>query len=292
MMNNPTLDIDSGIKLLTELCLKNKNYQKLCSAYLLLIGNEVDKTGIRLGVRARDKTKREPIYKHMALINDFLMLNLRMTIFKEDLVNKIKKTENKIIRQELIFSTKSCAELVDVYYDLRKISIPNIYKSEKLSELPLTNNLRAFKLMGDSSDKKDKKVSASDKLKPLILQKIKNNQRKVQKEVEKTGYREGLLERSLRLKEAEKFVKGSKGEKTKLEGKLRDNLQYQMAVPDLAKYFILSIVIFFGLLGMIMGIEAATYANAIYSLSLIMMLFFGACIVFFVMYYNLYEQEE
>ncbi len=276
------------LKFLTELCVKSGNYQKLHSTYLILIGNEVDKISVKLGIKKRDKTKRDLIYRQMAIINEFLTLNLRLTLFKVETIDKIKKVETQLLQQRIAYSKNSCSELCEIYFDLRKIAIPNMYKSTDLSDFPIATNYRAL----GSNTKKNKKKSATDQLKPLILQKIKTGQAKIQKEIARNGYRDGLLERSLRLKEAERIVKEPKEEKTRLKEKLKDNLQYQIIVPDLIKYFILSLTIFFGALGVVVGIEATTYSYALNALSLVMVLFFGACISFFIVYHNLYERED
>ncbi len=283
------LETDDLLKILAEFYIRNEDYKKLFNVCFTLIGNEVDKIGIKLGIRPRDKSKREWLYRHMSDINEFLLSNLKIELFDLELIEEIKKIEFSILSSKITFSPASCKILIEIYYSLRKISMPNLCKSLEEIELPHASNSKFFSgLIG----KRDNDLDVTTKIKSLILQKINDNQMNLQREMKEAGYSEHLIEKSLRLMDAERIVKRKKGEKVKVKGKLKDNLLYQVKLRSLFKYFILSVFAIFLIVALTTTYETMVYPYALNALNILILLFYGASAALIFMYYNLYERGE
>ncbi len=167
--------------------------------------------------------------------------------------------------------------------------MPNLCKSLEEIELPHASNSKFFSgLIG----KRDNDLDVTTKIKSLILQKINDNQMNLQREMKEAGYSEHLIEKSLRLMDAERIVKRKKGEKVKVKGKLKDNLLYQVKLRSLFKYFILSVFAIFLIVALTTTYETMVYPYALNALNILILLFYGASAALIFMYYNLYERGE
>jgi len=94
--------IDSKLKHLIQVCKETQNYKKLAVTGFILISNKIEEIGIRLGLRPRNKEKDEKLFEYMKLINDVFETNLKIHIFRENLLDTLKQCETLFLRKRRI----------------------------------------------------------------------------------------------------------------------------------------------------------------------------------------------
>ncbi len=224
----------------TKILIENQNYNDLFKIYLDLIYNAIIKIGIKLNIRT--PKFNEKIYDYMIIIDQFLLNNINIVLFGEriqklinfyTLYNKVNSSlENLTIDQ---YDVK---ELVEEYYELKGIRVPNVFQdieSYKTSKYANFQTLKAYNLVLGKKNKNYDNTNMEDALQEMITNRIQNDTDKIRR-----AYKEGNLafDKSFRklatLNSIQKNIETLKKKSHQIEisGTLSDNLEYKIYTLD------------------------------------------------------------
>jgi len=281
-MNYKVLDLK--LKNLIQLCKETENYKKLSVVSITLISNILNEIGLKLGIRARNIKSNEKIYKYMKLINDVLVKNLKITLFHEEDIESIREIEIFFLKKEGNLPFQYVKILFSIYYELRKLEVPNLYESINEDDFSVTSNIKYF------SNRSSKNSNDSDKFKPLILHKIKEKELKLQKEL-KNGFNKDIFESAIYLKKFKDSFINRSTNKIKLRGKLKDSINYQRSLDDIIGLGIIGTSIIFFIMGLVIIIEMIFYPTLMGALSILILIFFGPSSFLFLLYWYYFKKE-
>jgi hypothetical protein len=276
-MNNQM--IDAKLKHLIQTCMETNNYKKLAVVSFMLTSNRVNEIGIYLGVRPREKALGEKIFEYMNLINEIFEDNLRVSIFRSSIIEKIQENEILFLKSKGDLPLDHIKQMYSVYYDLRDLEVPNLHKSPDHDQVWHSSKLGAFSFL--SPEGRRKKERNSDALRPLILQKIREReiflQKKLQRRMDSHQFETAIYLRS---------VKNSltNTNKVTIHGALKDNLTYQRSIESVYRFFILGVIILLISLGAAILIELSFFPLSSGQLSTWALILFG-CGAILIYYY-------
>jgi len=279
--------VDNKLQELTQICVKTKNYKKLAVVGLMLISNKIDELGIKLGLKPRDKDEGELIYEYMKAINVFLDDNLKFALFEENLLTVTKRIEEDFKCNIENISVKFVKVAFNAYYELRKIEVPNLYKSYNSVGTGSENNAFLYSALNSrySANKRDGSNKTNKLLSSHLESESKLLQSKLRKKYDKESFKKMLL-----LKSAQYSIEKEQN-KTEYEGTLANNFNYQRSKPLLLGYLFLSIFILFFLLTTVMIVQAVIVPKASLTSSFLILLFSVPCLLMLIIYwYNFKER--
>jgi len=282
--------IDSKLKSLASLCKENNNYKSLTIAIITLISNKVNKIGIKLGIRPRlrikDNTKLnrdETLYEYMCLINDVIYQNLnRINLFREEDLKFIKESEIRLKREEGTLPKEYIEKLIEIFYDLRKIDVPNLmddFNDGMLYHTPKEKFMSTF-LFNRSKKKND-----DYDIRKIMLYKIKKKQERLQNEWDPSNFNKNLFNKAFYFKGAIKSIRNGDQKKTIFAGRLKDNVDYQKSMHELIGNAFLGAFMACLILALGMIYETLLFPQYINTLSILILLFLGPSILFFLIYW-------
>lgn len=242
--------LDSRLKTLIFTCKETGNTKKVAVVSFILLSNQVDEIGIKLGMRPRKKESNEKIHEYLTLLNSIFESNLKVRVFQEEDIGQIKQCETLFLRSRGDIPLSYTRMILEIYYDLRKLEVPNLHEALDLERLETTG----FGFASLLSPQARKKKRDDNNLRPLILQKIKEKQASIQKQME-SNFNAHQLETAIYLN----TVKNSLNEKNKrkiiFNGALKDNISYQMSIEEVFKYLVLGVIFILFSLGIVILIE-------------------------------------
>ena len=165
MSNNSSNVLDLKLKSLIHACKASGNYKKLSVVGFILTSNIVDEISIKLGMRPRRKKDQEKIFEYLTLINQLFTANLKITVFSSDLIDTLKQTELLFLKSRGNLPYEYIKQLIAIYYELRKLEIPNMYKGmtgDDLLDHPSMGTLNFFSRRSSSRKKNE------NKFKPIL----------------------------------------------------------------------------------------------------------------------------
>ncbi|MHA1285318.1 MAG: hypothetical protein ACTSQP_22685 [Promethearchaeota archaeon] len=267
--------IDSKLKNLILLCKETSNYEKLAFIIINLINDKLNEIGIKLGLRPRN-SKNELLNEYMIQINSFLENEINIRFFPESLILMIHDCEimsmsNLAISKELI------KKLINAYYELRKLKIPNLIVGKDLILNRFSERKFLFK------DKRLNSVNLQgiiDLLNLLILEEIKAKEN-LNRNLIFNEHVEYDIEKLLRLKALKNLFEENK----KNYFFSKENLKYYIKNTNLTskffKDFLLSLLFLFSLMSLTILIELILFPILLSSLSMLLFIFFGLTILLF-----------
>jgi hypothetical protein len=129
-----------------------------------------------------------------------------------------------------------------------------------------------------------------DKLKSLILHKIREHERDIRNEL-KGGFNKDLFESAVYLKNVRKSVEDPKQSKVQLRGALKDNINYQQSLNDIYGFTLIGLSIVLFLLGIMVVIQAAFHPSLAGPTSILLLSFFSSGCFFLYLYWNFFKKE-
>ena len=220
----------------------------------------------------------------MKIINKVLVDNLKLTLFHEDDVESIREIENLFLKKKGDMPFQYIKKMFSIYYELRKLEVPNMYESVNDDDFTATTNLKYF------SSRSPKNNGSSDRFKPLILHKIREKELILQKEL-KNGFNKDTFESAIYLKKFKDSFNNRGTNKIQLQGRLKDSISYQRSLDDVIGFGIIGISILFFMLGLIITIETTLYPNLTAALSVLILIFFGPGILSFLSYWYYFKKQ-
>jgi hypothetical protein len=280
-MNHKVLDLK--LKRLIMVCKETGNYKKLAVVGFTLVSNLIDEIALKLGTRPREKENGESILKYVYMINEVFDRNLHIHIFQEDVIETIKDVELLFLRNRGDLPLEYIKRILNVYYELRKVEVPNVYKSLTGEGYFDDSNLHLFST--GLRTKKDK----SSKFKPILLQKISEQERTIQRQLN-DHLEQGSLEKAIVLKNMRLSLNKEKG--FTMQGSLKDSLDFQTRTHVIVKFMLIGLAMLSFLLGVIIITEIVLYPLTISALSSLLLIFFGVCVVIIYIYKNVFRRRQ
>jgi len=275
--------LDSKLKHLIQVCKETKNYKKIAVTGFILISNLLDEIGIKLGIRPHNKLKEEKIFEYMRIINDVFETNLQVKIFSVELLDTIKKCELLFLRSRGDVPFEYLKEILNAYYELRKLEVPNLHEQLKEGNIIETPNLFSFLSPRTKKDSKD-----PNKLKPLILHKIKQKEISL-RETLNYKFNPQLLETAIYLKKVRKGIEENDHRKIVYQGSLKNNINYQQSLEQILGYFTLGAFLFAFLFGFAITIETMLYPLTINTQGIYLLILFGTAALLFIVYWHYFR---
>lgn len=279
--------IDSKLKHLIQVCKETQNYKKLAVSGFILISNKIDEFGIKLGLRLRNKKKEEKIFEYMKLINDVFESNLKLHIFKEEIIDNLKKYEILFLRNRGDVPYNYIKKIFVLYYELRKLDIPNLHEHLKEDNIIKTTNVNLFAFL---SPRSRQKRNDDNKLKPLILHKVKEKEIAL-RETLNNDFNSKAFEQAIYLKKIKKELEESGKNKIVIQGALKDNINYQLSLKSILGYFILGLFLVAFCFGFIVLIEMMLFPFTVGIFGLWILLLFGVSAFFLILYWQNFRGE-
>ena len=277
--------LDLKLKRLIQLCKETRNHKKIAVVSFVLTSNAVDEIGIKLGMRPREKSAGEKIFEYMELVNKVFGLNFSVNVFKTELIDVLKRVELLFLKKEGEIRFEYTKEIFEVYYELRKLDVPNLHDSvnPEVVEKNRTISLFSFLSGGQSGKNKDER-----RFNPILLQKFKEEEKALQYQLNKE-FDKNSFEKILQLKTIRKSIEKRKSRKIVISGSLKDNISYKQSKEQVGQFLVIGIIILFAMVGIVSLIEALMYGFLSVAISYNLLVCFGVIIVLYFVnktYYN------
>ncbi|MFX0029919.1 MAG: hypothetical protein ACFE8B_11960, partial [Candidatus Hermodarchaeota archaeon] len=244
---------------------------------------------LKLGMRPRNRGKKEEmLFEYMGVVNDIFERNLQIQIYNQNLVKSIKEIELLFLRNRGDLPYKYIKNLINVYYELRKIDVPNLYKGMTGEDYFETSNLY---MLNVNPRRISQKKEGTSKFKPILLQKIKEQERVLQNSLQRK-LDQTNIERAIFLKNIKESLTSNHQNRITLQGTLKDNLNYNKSQNTLIKYFILGIAFLSLSLGVLIGVEIFLFPDLMKAINHLLLIFFGIVITAIFLYKHLHKRGE
>jgi len=274
---------------LIQACKETGNYKKLAVVGFISTSNLVDEIALKLGMRPRYREKSEELlFEYMTAVNDIFEKNLQIQIFNNETITTIKEIELLFLRNRGDIPYKHIKKLIFVYYELRKIEVPNLYKGMTGEDYFESSNLYMLNVIPRGM--RQKRDTNSSKFKPMLLQKIKEQERVLQNNLNKK-LDQMNIERAIFLKNIKKSLKESNKNRITFQGTLKDNMDFGKSQNILIKYFLFGIAFISLCLSGLIAVEMFLYPNTMPALSNLLLIFFGIVIIMIFSYKSLNKKR-
>jgi len=260
---------DIKLKNLIQACKENGSNKKLAVISFILTSNKMDEIGIKLGVRPRKK-KEEKLFEYATLINDIFKSNIEVSIFRQELIEKLKTCEIPFLERRGNIPEEYIRQVFEIYFDLRELEIPNLSKHLK-SDTFIESQLECYSFLSSSSRHRKKNP---DSLKPLILQKLREKENALQRDLD-CELNPEKLERKIQLHAIRNSLERKGNHAVVIQGTLKQNLIYQNSIEGIFTYLLFGLIILTFSLGMIVLIECSFFPSITSARSPWTLFFFG-----------------
>ncbi|MBD3215231.1 MAG: hypothetical protein GF311_21670 [Candidatus Lokiarchaeota archaeon] len=272
---------DDQIKELIEICKHTKNYKKIAVVGFMLINNRANELGVKLGIRPRNR-ENESLYDYLSNINTILTTNFEINLFRDDFLTNLKKYEIIFTKQRGEMPFQYLSEIYELYYELRKLEVPDLWKKVSPEMLPRGISEISFlsSFLSGSSQKEEQ-----DPIQKIILHNFQRHETQLKARL-KQKYDPNTFESAILLKRVKTILEQNKSGKILLKGTLKDNIIYKHSLNSTIGFFLLGISILLGMVGVVCLFQAVLFPTISSSLSMIILLFFGSAAFFFYIYWS------
>ena len=274
-MNEQLLDLK--LKRLIQLCKETRNHKKLAVVSFVLTSNAVDEIGIKLGMRSREKNSGEKIFEYMELVNKVFRVNFSVDVFRPELIEVLKRIELLFLKKEGDLRFEYAKDIFEVYYELRKLEVPNLHDSINSEIIDKNRTISLFSFLSGGRIGRGREKSA---LNPILLHKFKEEEEALQYQLNKQ-FSKNTFEKILQLKTIRKGIEQKKGGKIVISGSLKDNISYKQSKEHIGQFLVIGIMILFAMVGSVSLIEALIYGLLSVAVSNNLLVCFGAIVVLY-----------
>ena len=269
--------LDLKLKRLIQLCKETRNHKKLAVVSFVLTSNAVDAIGIKLGMRSREKRAEENIFEYMELVNKIFKVNFKVNVFRPELIEVLKRIELLFLKKEGELRFEYVKEVLAVYYELRKLEVPNLHDSINSEVIDKNRTMSLFSFLSGGRSGRGKEKSAFN---PILLRKFKEEEEALQYQVNKQ-FDKKAFEKILQLKTIRKGLERKKGGKIVISGSLKDNISYKQSKEHVGQFLVIGIIILFAMVGCVSLIEALMYGFLSVAISYNLLVCFGAIVLLY-----------
>ena len=260
-----------------QLCKETNNHKKIAVVSFVLTSNAVDEIGIKLGMRSREKSAGEKIFEYMELVNRVFGVNFSVNVFRPELIDVLKRVELLFLKKEGELRFEYTKEIFEVYYELRKLDIPNLHDSINSEVIDKNRTISMFSFLSGGRIGKGKEEGMFN---TILLQKFKEEEKALQYQLNKQ-FDKNTFEKILQLKTIRKGIEQKKGGKIVISGSLKDNISYKQSKEQVGQFLVIGIMILFAMVGIISLIEALMYGFLSVAISYNLLVCFGVIIVLY-----------
>jgi len=243
----------------------------------VLTSNIVDEIGIRLGMRPREKNSGEKIFEYMELVNKIFGVNFSVNMFRSELIGVLKRIELLFQKKEGELSLEYVKEIFEIYYELRKLDVPNLHDNINSEIIDKNRTISLFSFLSGGQSAKRKKENLFN---PILLHKFKEEEKVLQYQLNKQ-FDKNTFEKILQLKTIRKSIEQKKGGKIVISGSLKDNISYKQSKEQVGQFLVIGIIILFAMVGIVSLIEALMYEFLSVAISYNLLVCFGAIVVLY-----------
>jgi len=269
--------LDLKLKRLIQLCKETQNYKKLAVVSFVLTSNTIDEIGIKLGMRPREKNDGEKIFEYMELVNRIFSLNFRIKIFKLEIIEVLSQIELLFLKKEGDLGLDHVREVFDIYYELRKLEVPNLHENINSDILDRNRSISMFSFLSVGQNSKNKKEGAFN---PILLHKFREEEKALQIQLEREFDKE-TFEKILHLKTIRKNIEQRSKGKIIISGSLKDNISYRQSKETIGQFLVFGLIVLFAMIGIVTVIESFMFGVLSEVISYNMLICFGAIIVLY-----------
>jgi hypothetical protein len=269
--------LDLKLKRLIQLCKETRNYKKLAVVSFVLTSNTVDEIGIKLGMRPREKKSGEKLFEYMELVNNIFSVNFSVNVFRAELIDVLKRIELLFLKKEGELSLDYVKEIFEIYYELRKLDVPNLHDNINSEIIDKDRTISLFSFLSGGQNAKRKNGNL---LNPILLHKFKEQEKALQYQLNKQ-FDKNTFEKILQLKTIRKGIERKKGGKIVISGSLKDNISYKQSKEQVGQFLVIGIIILFAMVGSISLIEALMYGFLSVAISYNLLICFGVIVVLY-----------
>ena len=269
--------LDLKLKRLIQLCKETHNYKKLAVVSFVLTSNTVDEIGIKLGMRPREKNSGEKLFEYMELVNKIFNVNFSVNVFRLELIDVLKRIELLFLRKEGELRLEYIKEIFEIYYELRKLDVPNLHDNINSEIIDKNRTISMFSFLSGGQNAKRKNENLFN---PILLHRFKEEEKALQYQLNKR-FDKNTFEKILQLKTIRKGIEKKKGGKIVISGSLKDNISYKQSKDQVGQFLVIGIIILFAMVGSISLIEALMYGFLSVAISYNLLVCFGAIVVLY-----------
>jgi hypothetical protein len=224
----------------------------------------------------------------MELINEIFERNLKIPIFQVKHIEDIRECEALFLKNRGDIPYDYIKTIFQIYYELRKLDVLNLHKGLEYDDFIESSKLGVFSFLSPRTKRKDK--NSSD-LRPLILQKIKEKETSIQRNLTHR-LDSHQFETAIYLNSVKRSLTKDKRGKIRVYGALKDNINYQNSIESIFGYFILGLIILMVSLGVVILTELSFTPMFSNDLSLWILIFFGSAAILIYFYIKQFRRER
>jgi hypothetical protein len=287
--------LDLKLKELVSLSKEVNDSKRAAIVFYLLIRRELNKKGIHLGFSPLISKTEQKAFEYMNKINLAMEKTFHFHLFNKEKVDRVKKYELLYLKGPTSISFDSLKVLITIYYDLRQLDIPNMYRSSV--ELQDNTNLLGFsagKFLSLNNQKRQgslfKKASPNHILHYLKLDLEQKEQLAEQKL--KVEYDKKQFQQLLYLRKLKKQIREGDSSKISFKGKLKDNAFYQQEINQAPGHFLIGLAALFAMMAVMLFIENFMVPEIVGAFTLISFALFGGAFFIIILYWKLFYQEK
>jgi len=269
--------LDLKLKRLIQLCKETRNHKKLAVVSFVLTSNAVDAIGIKLGMQSREKSAGEKIFEYMELVNEVFKVNFKVNVFRPELIEVLKRIELLFLKKEGELRFEYAKDIFEVYYELRKLEVPNLHDSINSEVIDRNRTISLFSFLSGGRSGRGREKSAFN---PILLHKFKEEEEALQYQLNKQ-FDKKAFEKILQLKTIRKGLERKKGGKIVISGSLKDNISYRQSKERVGQFLVVGIILLFAMVGCVSLIEALMYGLLSVAISYNLLVCFGAIVLLY-----------
>lgn len=283
-MTIPPNIIDAKLKNLIKLCTATQNYKKLAVVGFILVSNTVDEISSSLGIRARKKKESEHVFAYLQFVNDAFYELLQLTIIPAEIIEELKLIELLFLKLRGDIPLDHIKDLYEIYFELRKIEVPNVYKSYGMDDIHQYSDLNLFLSLTRNTQKKK-----PDNIRQFLAHSISQKEHDLRKSIDGKMDKDSI-EQAIMLHKLKTSLTSKTTGRIKTSGKLQTNIFYQLSQQQSLKYILLGGIILFIMLSIVVIWETILFPSIILSINLYLAVFLGIILVLFMVYRHYFQR--
>ncbi|MHA1792372.1 MAG: hypothetical protein ACTSVI_06985 [Promethearchaeota archaeon] len=272
--------MDLKFETLVERCIMSGNHAKLSATTLQLISNHSDVMGIKLGIGRRNPRKDEFIHHFLERINRYIV-HLGIDLIPADTIKRVKLIETLFSKSRGTLPKTYLKDAIALYYDIRKIRIPEMDRFTRALRRQDYSNTRSFNLFS----KKPGNGSSSSMMRDLLFDEIEKREREIHYQLQK-GMNEEVLETSLQLKNIKSVLKHNDSRKIPIQGRLKDNPNYLASKKGSGWLVLLGFIILLGVFESLLIAETILLPSSLEAVGTLMGFLLVSILLLGYLYYN------
>jgi len=271
--------IDQKYETLVEKCIMTGNHAKLSATTLHLISNQADVIGIKLGIGRRNPRKDEFIHHFLERLNRYI-IHLGINLIPAEMIKRIKIIETLFSKSRGTLPKTYLKDAIALYYDIRKIRIPEMDQFTRALRRQDYSNTRSFNLFSRSP-----RNDSSSMVRDLLFDEIEKREREVFSQLQE-GINEDVLETALQLKNIRSTLTRNDNRKIPIQGRLKDNPYYLASKNGSGWLVVLGFIIMLGVFETLLIAETIILPNSLEAVGMLMLFFLVSILLLGYLYYN------